>query len=237
MQGNLTEYFKEAKSWADDNFGRVTLSKKRYQLAFLLTAIGNILALCVIAALAHYQTLVPLIIHHYDNGVTTVEAIQEERLPKERAQIESDIARYVQFRESYDASSFRAQFELIHLLSNTQVASDYAHSQEASKPDSPIHMLGEHSKREVRIYSINFLDTELASEKDIHRDHQDLAEVVFSLMDTDKSTGKTTLNHFKALISWRYTQAPQSPEKRWLNWDGFEVIRYSKQPRMKELTA
>nr|WP_265185078.1 hypothetical protein [Legionella pneumophila] len=39
------------------------------------------------------------------------------------------------------------------------------------------------------------------------------------------------------MISWRYTNPPDSPETRWKNWDGFEVTRYSRQTRLMEAQA
>ena len=231
---SIKSYFKEARSWADDTFGRLEQSRNRYQAAFLSAMGLNIAALIVIGMLAHYQTLVPMLIHHYDNGVTTVEPLHNGQTPINRAQVESDIVRYIELRESYDASSYRAQFELVNLLSNNAIAKAYITEQDASNAESPIHVLSNHSKREVHIYSINFLDSLLANESDIHKDHHALAEVVFSLIDTDKFTGKNTTTHFNAMISWRYTNPSSSPESRWKNWDGFEIIGYSKRPRMEQ---
>lgn len=225
----MSDYFKQAQTWADDNFGRVQQTKNRYQLAFL-TAMGlNIMSLIAVVILAHYQTIVPLLVHHYDNGVMTVEMAQNA--PINKAQIESDIAKYIEHREAYDASSYRAQFELIHLLSNNTVEKEYLAEQDKNNPASPIALLNNKSKREVHIYSINFLDAVLKNEKDLHKDHHNLAEVVFSLTDTDKFTGKSMQTHYNALIAWEYNNPPSSPEERWLNWDGFEVIRYSKSLR------
>ena len=218
----LDDYFKKAKTWSDDHFGRVKQSLHRYQVAFL-TAMGlNVVSLIVIGMLAHYQTVVPMLVHHYDNGITTIEPVAQNNAPMNRAQVESDIVRYIQHRESYDVSSYRTQFELINLLSDK------------SNPTAPIKLLGHTGKREVHIYSINFLDTILENEKDIHKDHHHLAEVVFSLTDLDKVTGKTMQSHYNTMISWHYTNPPDSPETRWQNWDGFEVTRYSKQPRHVE---
>ena len=230
---NLTDYFKKARTWADDNFGRLEQSRNRYQAAFLAAMGFNLIALTTIAILANYQTVIPMLVHHYDNGVTTVEPIAEPA-PINRAQVESDIARYIQHRESYDVSSYRAQFELINLLSDNTVAKEYLIEQNKSNPDSPLKLLGNNIKREVHIYSINFLDSLLANEHDVHQDHQALAEVVFSLIDRDKATGKSTITHFNTLIAWRYTNPPNSPANRWKNWDGFEVISYKKQPRIVE---
>ncbi|MFO9250773.1 type IV secretion system protein [Legionella pneumophila serogroup 8] len=234
IENSLNAYFKQARTWADDQFGRVSLSRKRYQIAFLAAMGLNIVSMIVIGALANYQTLVPMMVHHYDNGVTTVEPLSQKNAPINRAQIESDIVRYIQHRESYDASSYRAQFNLVHLLSSSQVEREYSAEQNPSNKTSPIKLLGGTGKREVHIYSINFLDTVLENEKDIHRDHHNLAEVVFSLTDTDKVTGKTTQSHYNALVSWHYRKPPESPEERWQNWDGFEVTRYSKSPRSME---
>lgn len=230
----LNDYFKKARTWSDDNFARINQSRHRYQIAFL-TAMGlNILSLIIIGILANYQTVVPLLVHHYDNGITTVEPATHTNAPLNRAQVESDIVRYIQHRESYDVSSYRTQFELINLLSDSTVEKEYLSEQDKSNASSPIKQLGSHSKREVHIYSINFLDSMLANEKEIHKDHHDLAEVVFSLIDQDKLTGKSTQTHYNALISWHYVNPPESPEIRWQNWDGFEVTRYSKQPRHVE---
>ena len=83
------------------------------------------------------------------------------------------------------------------------------------------------------MYSINFMDTLLENQTDTHKNHQNLAEVVFTLIDTDKQSGKSTEAHYNALISWQYTNVSDSPDIRWKNWDGFEVTRYSKQRRVE----
>lgn len=230
MTRAFNHYFKAARSWADDQFGRLEQSRNRYQAAFLITMGLNIMAFIVIGMLAHYQTLVPLLVHHYEHGVTTIEPIGNEDMPLNRSQVESDIVRYIELREAYDASSYRAQFELVNLLSAASVSKEYLAEHDAAS--SLLHALAQHSKREVHIYSINFLDSLLANEHDLHKDHQALAEVVFSLIDTDKTTGKSSTHHFNALISWRYVSPSSSPAIRWKNWDGFEVVRYSKQPRV-----
>ena len=229
----LQDYFKKARSWADDNFGRLEQSRSRYQTAFILAMILNCVAIVVIGMLSHYQTIVPLIVHHYENGLTSIEPLKEKK-PLNKAQIESDIVRYIENRESYDASSYRTQFELIHLLSDNAVDREYLEEQSKANSTAPIKLLGEHGKREVHIYSINFLDSILENENDLHKDHHNLAEVVFSLTDTDKTTGRTTQVQFNALIAWRYLTPPDSPEARWQNWDGFEVTRYSKTLRSME---
>ena len=225
------DYFNRARSWADDNFSQVQQSRNRYQLAFVLSMGLNLAACLAVAVLSNYQTLIPMMVHHYDNGITTVEPLTQVNAPINKAQVESDIVRYITNREAYDISSYRAQFDLISLLSSSTVGAQYIKEQDKSDPLAPINALGANAGRQVHVYSVNFLDAELFNEKDLSKNHQNVAEVVFTLTDLDKSGGKPLEHHYSALISWQYTTPTTSPAERWQNWDGFQVIRYNKNLR------
>lgn len=231
IKGTPKDYFNRARSWADDNFSQLQQSRNRYQLAFMLSMGLNMAACLAVAILSNCQTLVPLMVHHYDNGVTTVEPISQANAPINKAQVESDIVRYITNREAYDISSYRAQFDLISLLSSSTVSAEYIKEQDKNDKDAPINILGATASRFVHVYSINFLDAALFNEKDLDKDHQNVAEVVFTLTDTDKSGSKAIERHYSALISWQYVTPTTSPAERWQNWDGFQVIRYNKNLR------
>lgn len=224
-------YFNRAQSWADDNFGQLQQSRNRYQLAFLFSMGLNAAAMLAVSFLAGQHTLVPMLVHHYDNGITTVEPVTHANAPINKAQVESDIVRYITYRESYDVSSYRAQFDLITLLSNDYVGSEYLKEQDRGEKKSPINTLGANASRAVHIYSINFLDADLFNNKEIIKDHKNVAEVVFSVTDSARSGQKINTYHYSSLISWNYVKPVDSPAQRWQNWDGFQVIRYSKNPR------
>lgn len=224
-------YFKEARTWADDKSLRLDISRRRYQTAFMLAMGLNVCAVSSVAVLSSLQTLVPIMVHHYENGITTVEPLTQTNAPINKTQVESDIVRYITNRESYDLSSYRAQFDLVSLLSNQSVNQDYLREQDKSLKTAPIHVLGDSAFRRVHIYSINFLDNLLFNEQDLPKNHQNLAEIVFTLTDVDKVTGKEQATQYTALLSWNYTEPSKIPDVRWKNWDGFQVIRYNKQLR------
>lgn len=228
---NSKDYFNRARTWADDNFNQLQHSRNRYQAAFLLTLGLNIATCSAVVVLANCQTLVPMMVHHYDNGVTTVEPLNNQNAPINKAQVESDLVRYIQNREAWDASSYRAQFDLVTLLSSGVVTGEYRREQDKNQKEAPVNTLSSHSTRRVHVYSINFLDALMFNKTDLPKNHQNVAEVVFTLTDTDKEHGTSSERHYNALISWNYTSPPDSPAARWQNWDGFQVIRYSKQIR------
>lgn len=226
-----TDYFANAASWADDTFGAMEQSRNRYQLAFVLAMSVNLVALIAVCVLANIQTLVPMMVHHYDHGVTTVEPLTHTNAPLNKAQIESDLAHYLTHRESYDISSYRAQFDLVNLLSSEAVAAEYAREQDRNVKDSPIQQLGATHMRNVHIFNIIFLDNVENNTNDLQKNHQNLAEIEFKSMDIDKATGLKTEHHYNALVSWAYVTPSTNPDVRWKNWDGLMVTRYTRQLR------
>lgn len=228
-------YFGCANTWADDLRANETRSRNRYQAAFFASMGLNVITAIAVCVLANYQTVVPLLVNHYDNGVTVVSALSEKKAITNQSQIESDLVRYVLHREAFDETSYRAQYELVTLLSNNTTAQEYVREQSKSNPQSPISRLGHTHVRTVHVYSVHFIDREAQNETDVHQDHHNVAEVVFQLTDTNKSTGQSTQTPYSALISWRYISPPESPALRWQNWNGFEVTRYSKQVQHVEI--
>lgn len=228
------DYFEKACLWADDRLAGIEVSRNRYRVAFLSSmTLCTTLSLAITAMMPLKQTE-PLLIHHYDNGITTAERLTDPIPAASQAQIESDLVRYIINRESFELNSYRAQFELIQLMSANDVAVDYERIQRKSNQESPLNQLGTQVSRSVHIYSVHVIDEEKwndAEKKGRQRNHHDLAEVVFVCKDKNKVTGAEEEHHFTALVSWRYRGLPASPDARWKNWNGFEVTRYSIQQR------
>lgn len=223
--------YESASTWAIDRYR--LLDNRLYQCKFALLISGVLNSLLCIAVfiLSNNQILFPLLIHHYDNGVVTVDALGDKNEPNNKNQVESDIARYVTNRESYSTSSYQFQFELMQLLSTKDVFDEYDEEQRKENKNSPVNILGVLFNRYVHIYSINFLDKFSDEKNKSASNHHNLAEVVFMVTDENKQTSKKTSKVYTALISWQYLKPSTNPKERWLNWDGYQVVRYTKQER------
>ncbi len=223
--------FQQAQSWVDECAADKEVSLSWFKLGFGTSMSLNVLLVIAVTTLASFQTLVPMLVHHYDNGVVTIDPIKGEIAEVNEAQIESDIVRYITSRESYDASSYRYQFDLVTQMSNPDVVKDYFSSQSKSSPDYPIKKFGNDTERSIHVYALNFLDRDDKNIGDVNKNHHDLVEVTFKVIDKSKTTGQVKEIAYNALVSWRYTGMPTAPSERWSNWAGFEVTRYSKQLR------
>lgn len=227
---NQAAYFIEAQSWADDLYTAAVTSRNRYQFAFLATLGLVILLAIALNGLIPLQHLQPLLIHHYPGGQVSVQPVHQNGvMPVHPAQVESEIVRYIIQRESFDATSYDSQYQLVHLLSSKEIAKQYEQEQSRHHPQSPLNLLGRDSTRTVHIESIVFLDSTLKNQPDHYppTTHYNLAQVNFHLIDHAKETMTQKTTYRTALVSWVYRDPPVNPSERWQNWDGFTMTRYT----------
>ncbi len=220
------DYFTLAKNWADDFYVVIEASRNRWKALclWILTPI-LILLLILITLLVPIQKITPLVINHYQDGQTIVTPFSKKYAPTDQAQVESDIARYVSFRESYSADTYDYSYRLINLMSALTVANAFNQLQNVQNKNSPINLLGNKGYQSVKIESISFLDNENKNNKmDSH--HRNLAQVNFVVTTFDKESAKEVTTPLTALLSWTYAGTPNDPSDRWMDWNGFKVESY-----------
>ena len=178
------------------------------------------------------QHLVPLMVNHYNNGLVTVTPLHSKYAPHNQAEIESNLAQYVRFRESYSANTYQYSYRLISLMSSPAIRRAYDRSQSSANKHAPINLLGNKRYRTVKIQSMVFLDN--AKKNDAHKHittHRNLAQVDFVVTDHDIKSGAATSMPLTVLVSWSYRGVSKNPSNRWLNWNGFTVSTYQVQQR------
>ena len=207
-QANLStevgNYFKQARSWADDVYTAAIVSRNRYQCAFVMSMGLSLLLVVALIMLLPLQKLQPLLINHYTDGGIDVLPMHQPFAPTNAAEVESDLVRYVINRESYDPTSYDEQYSLINLLSNNVVASQYQQAQSTQNKNSPIVLLGDHGFRTVHVDSVVFLDTTLnnKNKSPTTPTHHNVAQINFSVTDHVKDSDTTKTLPFTALLSW-----------------------------------
>lgn len=195
-------------------------------MCFILSGISAIL-LCSTLSLVHTHEYIPLLVHHYESGAVSVEPVKQHYAPKSQVEIESELVRYVVNRESYDPASFSESYQLVHVMSDNNVARQYAEDQNAEDKRSFIARFGDKTIRVTHIESVNFLDNEELNQTEKGgKHHKNLAEVNFIVTDKDSHGGSTKRTPYVAIISWTHAGIPEDPEIRWMNWDGFVVTSY-----------
>jgi type IV secretion system protein VirB8 len=225
-----TNYFMTARTWADDYYAKAVNSRARYQLLFFIMSGLSLCSILAVTVLAFHQSTQLVIVHQTQDGNVWVEPATQPLAPINSAQTESDIVRYVQLRESFDASSYDEKYALVELLSSTAIAKDYGNEQSLQNQDSPINVLGRQGVKTIHIDNVVFLDN--AAVPSTKKDgrafaHSNLAEVNFVVTEHLSESNSTISLPMTALISWEYTGIPKNPSARWQNWNGFTVTHYT----------
>lgn len=229
-------YFTEAKSWADEFYTSTVKSRNKWRALSLFVEMPIIFLLLIcVTLLIPAQHLEPLMINHYSDGETIVTPIKQHYAPSNSEQVESDIARYIRFRESYSPDTYDYSYRLIHLMSAQNVYTGYQAVQNTDNKSSPISALGNKGYETVKVESIVFLDNENKNAKnkkstkngsDLSQIHHNLAQVDFVVITHDKLSNAITSKPLTALISWKYRGMPSDPNERWMDWNGFTVQSY-----------
>lgn len=230
---NHKDYFTYAKGWADDIYTETLVSRNRYQMAFFVSMVTVIALAVAIAGLVPMQHLAPIIVNHYSNGQISVRPMTESLAPKNQAEVESDIVRYVINRAGFDPISYREQYKLTYLLSNNETVKEYVSSQAKENKHSPINLIGNKGYRSVHVESVVFLDS-VSENQGLPKKlqvHHNLAQVNFTITDHLKHHAEQKPIPKTAIISWEYHGTPSAPDELWRNWDGFTVTHYREKQR------
>lgn len=224
-QEKFPDYFMKSTNWATDFQIQTLLSRNRYRLAFMTSLLLSCLLVICLCLLLPLEHLKPLLVHHYEGGVISVDPVNMSEVVQSKALVESEITRYIQARESYDPSAYSSQYQLVNLMSGPGVFRSYQVQQNSDNPQSAINQLNNKFTRQVRVESIVFLHWH-KDKNDNKSDHDDLAEVNFSTIDISNSSNKRIVTPFTVTLSWKHLGIPHDPQLRWRNWDGFSVTNY-----------
>ena len=225
-------YFQAAKSWADDIYTATIISRNRYKAAFMgVLGLSVILVFCLMVMTPLQRTQL-VVVHQGPSGYTWLSTTKRGYKPVPSwAQVQSEIAHYVQTREAYDPMLYSHQTQLVKLLSSSMVFGQYEMNQAGTHKGAPINLLGTKGYRTVTINNILPLDSVTKNVKgQVGTKHINLAQVNFVVHDHLFGASNIVNTPYTALISWSHTGTPQDPQSLMENWDGFVVTKYVVQP-------
>ena len=225
-----SDYFTTAQSWADDLVTATVTSRNRYKLAFFAaTGLAALMTICVMVLVPAQHTEL-VVVHVGQSGYTWLTTTKShEKLKPSWAEVQSNIARYITARESYDPILYRHQTSEVKMFSASDVEGQYILEQSQENKNAPINVLQNKGYRTVVVN--NVMQEDLAAKNvDGKGHHVNLAQVNFVVVDHLFDQSQTIKTPYTALVSWRYDGIPSTPEKQLRNWNGFTVTKYQVQP-------
>ncbi len=213
------KYYETSRTWEYDRM-RAAIQSKR--LAWGVAAGACTLAVASVAAVAMLsplKTVEPYVIRvDKSSGETQVVTALKEPQPRtyEDAVNRYFISQYVRLREGWLNDAARENAYTVMLASDQAESGRYLNSVQANNKNAPSNIYGDKGFVSISIRTISFLSPTVA-------------QVRFTKIITFGQNTPIAQN-WNAILTFRYTTAPEHEKDRNINPLGFQVVNYRSDP-------
>ncbi len=213
------KYYETSRTWEYDRM-RAAIQSKR--LAWGVAAAACTLAVASVAAVAMLsplKTVEPYVIRVDKNsGETQVVTALKGPQPRtyEDAVNRYFISQYVRLREGWLNDAARENAYTVMLTSDSAESARYLNSVQANNKNAPSNIYGDKGFVSISIRTISFLSPTVA-------------QVRFTKIITFGQNTPIAQN-WNAILTFRYTTAPEHEKDRNINPLGFQVVNYRSDP-------
>ena len=213
------KYFETSRTWEYDRM-RAAIQSRR--IAWGVAAGATVLAVVAVFALAMLtplKTVQPYVIR-VDRTSGETEIVTALKGPQPRTYDEAVnryfISQYVRLREGWLNDAARENAYSVMLMSDQAEASRYLGGVQSSNRNAPSNIYGDKGYVSIAIRTISFLSPTVA-------------QVRYTKIITFGQNTPVAQN-WNAIMTFRYTTAPEHEKDRNLNPLGFQVVNYRSDP-------
>jgi type IV secretion system protein VirB8 len=213
------KYFETSRTWEYDRM-RAAIQSRR--IAWGVAAGATVLAVVAVFALAMLtplKTVQPYVIR-VDRTSGETEIVTALKGPQPRTYDEAVnryfISQYVRLREGWLNDAARENAYSVMLMSDQAEASRYLGGVQSSNRNAPSNIYGDKGYVSIAIRTISFLSPTVA-------------QVRYTKIITFGQNAPVAQN-WNAILTFKYTTAPEHEKDRNLNPLGFQVVNYRSDP-------
>lgn len=216
----------DSKNWYKDRYQYVLVQRNILVLITMISLGASLFSAIAVSQLSPHKSVQPFVVQIDDatGEVRVIKSRSARELSEQEAIDKSNIARFVQAWESYNAAFRDVNNRTVWALSDyDRVYRRYLQQQNPSNEDSIAARLGNMAIREVKIRSIFFLEPQ----RDKAGIQNYTAQVRFQIIERRVNGQAQQVYNRIALIAYRYVlEEARSSEQVYLNPLGFYVISY-----------
>ncbi|MEO1920827.1 MAG: VirB8/TrbF family protein [Sphingomonadaceae bacterium] len=202
-------------SWAQSP---LEVAERSRRTAWIVASVAAALALLLAVALVFLVPLketepYTLLVDRQTGHVEALSPLESHTVQADTALTRSMLAQYVIARESYDYSSLQRDYRRVALWSAGDVRRTYMRQFESGNTAGPIATYGQGATVQVEIKSVSSLSA-----------RQSLVRYV--TRRSDRGGVGADVQHWAAVIDYRFVEGGMTADDRLLNPLGFQVTRY-----------
>ena len=206
-------YYRDGDTWEHETYLRLKLSNRRAWLVAGIASGVSLLSLLALVLVLPLKEFAPYVITvHDDTGYLEVtRGLKPGDLTEDEAVTSANIVRCLTAHETFDATDVRENFDQVNLCMSEQALSNYRSLFEKGHPENPVELYGYETTVRVQIKSLQLLT-------------DSTAQVRFQTVKTTRD--REAVDHWVAVLTFRYVQKPTSLADRFKNPLGFQITRY-----------
>ncbi len=212
-------YYADAETWDREIYQRLRRSRT---LAWIVAAVSAgiaILAMLAVVLVLPLKEFAPYVVtvDRTTGYMEVTKGLQPGELTEDEAITKANIARHLTARETYDPADIQENFD--HVMRTSTGTARELHQQlyDRASATNPVNLYGYHGTITVQIKAISFLNDRTASVR---------------FQTTTRNRQSETIDHWVAILQFRYVARPASLAERLRNPLGFEVISYRRDQEM-----
>ena len=219
---HLKEYFERSRRWEQDELLSARRSKRLAWTVAAVAAVGMIVSVGAVAALAPLKTVTPFLVRvDNTNGIVdTLASLRDAPVQVDDAMSRYFVAKYVRAREGYSPDTAKFNYDVVSNMSAGPVQESYANAISGNNPASPQRVYGARARVSVDITSVQLVSPGLAS--------------VRYRQTIEYEQNRTTKHWIATVVYQLLPEAELTIQQRLINPVAFAVTEYRTDPEVIE---
>lgn len=208
-----TRYYEAGEDWEYETYLRLTQSKRRAWVVAGVASAVAVLSLLALVLLLPLKEFAPYVVTVHDGTgyLEVTRGLAPGDLSEDEAVTSANIVRCLTAHETFDATDYRENYDYVNLCMADEALENYRRLFSNDHPENPIKQYGYDTTVRVQIKSLQLLT-------------QETAQVRFQTIKT--TAGREEIEHWIAVLTFRYVQKPTALADRFQNPLGFQITRY-----------
>ena len=210
---NRESYYRDGDTWEYETYLRLKLSNRRAWMVAATASIISLLSLLAVVLVLPLKEFAPYVVTVHDNTgyLEVTRGLVPGDLSEDEAVTSANIVRCLTAHETFDATDVKENFATVNLCMAEQALDSYRAQFAKGHPDNPVERYGYDTTVRVQIKSLQLLTGTTA-------------QVRFQTIKSSRD--RETVEHWVAVLTFRYVQKPTSLADRFKNPLGFQITRY-----------
>lgn len=203
------------KHWYADRFQTILVQRNLLAVITFVSLLATVITSFSVMQLTPLKSVQPFLIKvdEQSGATTVVDPMKDNELSANQAIKRYFIMKYIRSRETYNVATYRNDYNIVRLLSERKLFETYKQLVSPNNEISPVNEYGRHSRRQVTLRSLTFID-------------DNNAQVRITISYDGKMAMQKRKENLIVWLTFDLVDMNLTAKERYVNPLGFQVTNY-----------